>query len=162
MKGHCAEPLLHLNPRRDFADSCTVGSISTEVVLWILMPAVAAAGSASLVWLLMSARIQVLTANYRTALARMEGLDRQPGTEEFLSNLRVERRRFVRRLSGAHGSTNSVITQERLYFRNIPLTGWMEDEVALGEGELTATETSLVPAIANGAIHSVSLSDAFS
>jgi hypothetical protein len=65
--------------------------------------------------------------------------------DELLAELRVERRRFLRRLPGPKGLETTVITQERLYLRNLPLTGWMQDELTLGTGEELAGETVAVP-----------------
>ncbi len=122
----------------------------TELVSWLVLPVLVAVGAASLVWVLMQARIRVLTAHYQAAIAKVEcecGA-RRPALEELLSELRMERRRFVRRLPGAKGSEITLITQERMYLRNVPLTGWMQDELPLGNGEeLATTEACPVPLI---------------
>jgi hypothetical protein len=127
------------------ADGRGVTSFATEVVFWVLLPALVAMGAAYLVWLLMQARIQVLTAHYQTAVAKVENDSRITGMDELLAELRVERRRFLRRLPGPKGLETTVITQERLYLRNLPLTGWMQDELTLGTGEELAGETVAVP-----------------
>ena len=126
-----------------------MASFGAEVVFWVVLPALVALGAAYLVWLLMQARIQVLAAHYQTAVARAETdcTSRQQGVEELLSELRMERRRFVRRLPGPKGIETTLITQERLYLRNLPLTSWMQEEVPLGQGEELAGETGLVPLI---------------
>ena len=126
------------------ADGRGVTSFATEVVFWALLPALVAMGAAYLVWLLMQARIQVLTAHYQTAVARVEQ-ERGPALDELLAELRMERRRFLRRLPGPKGLETTVITQERLYLRNLPLTGWMQEELTLGTGEELAAETVSVP-----------------
>jgi hypothetical protein len=108
------------------------------------MPAVAAGGAAYLVWLVMQARIRVLAANYQAALARSPNGGEPPGLEELLSYLRYERRRFLRRMATAKGPENTIISQERIYFRNIPLTAWMEEEIPLGAGE-PLEEACLLP-----------------
>ena len=124
----------------------------TELVFWIVLPGLVAVGAAYLVWLLMQARIQVLTAHYQTAVAKVEGDCRhQPGIEELLAELRMERRRFLRRVPGPAGIETTVITQERLYLRNIPITGWMQEELPLGHGEELASETSVTPLIGTAA-----------
>jgi hypothetical protein len=53
----------------------------------------------------------------------------------------MERRRFVRRVPGPAGDETTLITQERLYLRNIPLTSWMEEVLVLGSGEELPGET---------------------
>jgi hypothetical protein len=125
-----------------------VGSFAAEVVFWIVLPALVALGAAYLVWLLMQARIQVLTAHYQTAVAKVESdcaSARRPGIDELLAELRLERRRFVRRTPGPAGPQNTLITQERLYLRNLPLTSWMQEELPLGHGEELPLEAGIVP-----------------
>src|SRR5579864_8167713 len=110
------------------------------------MPGLVALGAAYLFWLLMQARIQVLTANFQAAVAKVESFaDRRPAVDELLAELRFERHRFLRRIPSPDGYESCVITQERLFFRNIPLTGWMEEELPLGEGELLAPEVCTLP-----------------
>lgn len=124
-------------------------TLATELVFWIALPALVAVGAAYLVWLLMQARIQVLAAHYQTAVAKVETdceINR-PDLDRLLAELRTERRRFLRRLPGPNGIETTVITQERLYFRNIPLTGWMQEELPLGTGDELAPETGSVPLI---------------
>ena len=65
----------------------------------------------------------------------------RPALEELLAELRMERRRFVRRVPGPAGNETTLITQERLYLRNIPLTSWMEEVLVLGTGAELPTET---------------------
>ena len=126
-----------------------MSSLSTELIWWFILPGAVALGASYLVWLLMQARIQVLTANFQAALAKLESncTDRRPGADEILADLRFERHRFLRRIPSPEGYEASVITQERIYFRNIPLTGWMEEEVPLGEGEMLAPEVCALPMI---------------
>ena len=121
--------------------------LSTELVWWFILPGLVALGASYLVWLLMQARIQVLTANFQAAVAKVESncTDRRPGVDELLADLRFERHRFLRRIPSPEGYETSVITQERIYFRNIPLTGWMEEELPLGEGEQLAPEVCTLP-----------------
>jgi len=118
-----------------------------ELILWLVLPGLVALGAAYLVWLLMRARIEVLTATFHAAVAKVQNdcTDRRPAVDDLLADLRFERQRFLRRMPGPKGFETSVITQERIYFRNIPLTGWMEEELPLGEGELLAPEVCTLP-----------------
>jgi hypothetical protein len=119
-----------------------VTSFAAELVFWVILPALVALGAAYLVWLLMQARIQVLTAHYQTAVAKVENdCSSRPALEQLLAELRMERRRFVRRVPGPTGDETTLITQERLYLRNIPLTSWMEEVLVLGTGEELPGET---------------------
>lgn len=134
-------------------------SFATELVFWVVLPALVALGAAYLVWLLMQARIQVLTAHYQSAVAKVE-TDcevHRPDLERLLAELRMERRRFLRRLPGLHGLETTIITQERLYLRNIPLTGWMQEEIPLGAGEELAAEAGPAPLIEPAATQAVTV-----
>jgi len=115
-------------------------SYAAEVVFWVVLPALVAVGAAYLVWLLMQARIQVMAARCQTAVADSQ----RPGIEDLLAELRIERRRFLRRVAGPKGNETTLITQERLYLRNLPLTSWMQEELPLGTGEELGGETSIV------------------
>lgn len=115
-----------------------MGSLSVELILWLFLPVLVAVGTAYLVWIVMTARIHVLAAKYDAALVKVESecAARRPGVEQLLSELRYERNRFLRRTPGPQGSYQAtVISQERIYFRDIPLTGWIQDELPLGDGE---------------------------
>lgn len=120
-----------------------MASFAAELVFWVILPALVALGAAYLVWLLMQARIQVLSAHYQTAVAKVENdcSSHRPALEDLLAELRMERRRFVRRLPGPHGEETTLITQERLFLRNIPLTSWMEEVLVLGNGEELPAES---------------------
>jgi hypothetical protein len=124
-----------------------VVSFGTEFLFWMILPILVAIGSAYVVWLLMQSRIQVLTAHYQAAVAKMENdpVPRRLSPEDLLADLRMERRRFVRRVAGARGPETTLITQERLYLRNLPLTSWMQEEVPLGAGEELPAGTGLIP-----------------
>lgn len=136
-----------------------MASLGVELVFWIVLPALVAVGAAYLVWLLMQARIQVLAAHYQTAVTKVESdcTSRRPTAEDLLAELRVERRRFLRRVPGPKGSETTLITQERLYLRNLPLTSWMQDEVPLGTGEELPAETSIVPLVEPPATQSLTV-----
>ena len=118
-----------------------------EFLFWMILPILVAVGSAYVVWLLMQSRMRVLAAQYQAAMAKMENeyTNRRLSPEELLADLRMERRRFVRRVAGPRGAESTLITQERLYLRNLPLTSWMQEEVPLGSGEELPAETGLVP-----------------
>ena len=125
-----------------------MASFAAELVFWVILPALVAVGAAYLVWLLMQARIQVLTAHYQTAVAKVENdcSNHRPPLDDLLAELRMERRRFVRRVPGPNGEETTLITQERLYLRNIPLTSWMEEVLVLGNGQELPAE-SVTPLI---------------
>ena len=131
--------------------------LNAELVLWFVVPGLAALGAASLVWLLAQARMQVLVATFQAAVSKMQsefGAAR-PGVETLLSELHTERRRFMRRLPGAKGLETTVITQERIYLRNLPLTAWMQDELCLGTGEELDGACTSIPLLPQSTTHTI-------
>jgi hypothetical protein len=132
--------------RRFAADGYAVTPMLKEMVFWVGLPALVAIGSAALVWMLMQARMQLLATNYKAAIAETEkkALVSRPRLEDLLAELRLERRQFLRKIGGGHGSETTILTLERLYFRQIPLTGWMQEEIPLGAGEPLPGQTLLI------------------
>ncbi len=51
-----------------------------------------------------------------------------------LSELTVEQRHYTRENRLLLNNRRSLILQERMYFRNIPLSDWIEHEIMLDEG----------------------------
>lgn len=109
----------------------------------------------------MQARIRRLTRKYQGAIAKLEkeSAGSRATLEQLLAELRLERRRFLRRMAGPRGYDTTVLTLERLYFRHVPLTGWMQEEIPLGGGEELEEQTVLIHEIAGSSagVGSVSL-----
>ncbi len=135
--------------------------------LWILLPVLVAAGTAILVYFLMEARAEVSIAKERENLAAAKALlaahetgleDKIKAAEEtahrkafdqFLMDFRVEERHYMRESKSHFLNRKSMIMQERLYFRNIPLSNWVEHEMPLEEGsdlKLNPAEASVFSA----------------
>lgn len=135
--------------------------------LWILLPVLVAAGTAILVYFLMEARAEVSIAKERENLAAAKALlaahetgleDKIKAAEEtahrkafdqFLMDFRVEERHYMRESKSHFINRKSMIMQERLYFRNIPLSNWVEHEMPLEEGsdlKLNPAEASVFSA----------------
>lgn len=122
-----------------------------EHLLWILLPLLVAAGSAMLSFLIMQARLEVAVAKERTALAEANTLIRshqhvleasvqsaeqacyRKAFDQFLTEFRVEERHYMRETRTAQSTRKSMILQERLFFREIPLSNWVEHELPLEE-----------------------------
>ena len=68
-----------------------------------------------------------------TAKAIAEGTKRK-ALEEFLASMRVEERHYIRQNRFLFAHRKSLIMQERIFFRNIPLSNWVEHEVPVEEG----------------------------
>lgn len=101
---------------------------------------------------IMQAKLEVAVAREREALAEVRAVlnaskatmeEKIRATEEeaarkamdqFLADLRVEERHYVRESKSLFVSKKSMVLQERLYFRNIPLSNWVEHEMVVEEG----------------------------
>ncbi len=59
---------------------------------------------------------------------------RRKALDEFLADMRVEERRYVREHRMLFAHRKSLVVQERIFFRNIPLSNWVEHEALLQEG----------------------------
>jgi hypothetical protein len=127
-----------------------------ESALWILLPGFVAIGSGVLSWFVMQSRMEVAIAKEREALAEARGAvettratmedsmqtavklaeesARREALEEFLGDLHIEQRHYTRENKLLLQNRRSLILQERMYFRNLPLSDWIEHEVLLDEG----------------------------
>ena len=127
-----------------------------EALLWILLPGCAAVASALLAWFIMQSRMEValalqreriaetkgaleaeksaLGASLDTALRAAEAVAKQEAMEHFMDELRVEQRHYTRENRTLTKSRKTLVLQERMYFRNIPLSDWIEHEVTVDEG----------------------------
>ncbi len=120
-----------------------------EPFIWILLPVFVATGSALLSFYIMQARMEVAIAKEREVLAEARAtidsqekilVEKIKATEEsirresldgFLGDFRVEERHYLRESKGLFAQKKSMILQERLYFRNIPLSNWVEHEMTV-------------------------------
>jgi hypothetical protein len=57
--------------------------------------------------------------------------------DEFLADFRVEERHYMRENKSMFSSRKSLVLQERLYFKSIPLSNWVEHEMVVEEGSDT-------------------------
>jgi hypothetical protein len=123
-----------------------------EAFLWLLLPVFVAGGSALLSFYIMQARMEVALAKERESLAEARATitsqkvtmeERIKATEEstkrlamdeFMADFRVEERSYARESKSLTASRKTMIMQERLFFRNIPLSNWIEHEMVVEEG----------------------------
>ena len=121
--------------------------MNLDAMIWVLLPVFVAAGSALLSFYIMQARMDVAIAKERESLAEANALinsnkitleERTKATEEstrrralddFMQEFRVEERHYFRENKSAASRSKAMILQERLYFRNIPLSNWVEHEL---------------------------------
>jgi len=138
-------------------------------LLWVILPVFVAVGSALLSAVVMQARMEVSLARERAATAEARALAiaqneqiedrvraaeesaRRKALEELLSDIRIEERRYLRESKSLFMNRKCLVVQERLFFRNIPLSDWVEHEYWLEEGgdpvahTLAATTRKLLP-----------------
>jgi hypothetical protein len=73
-------------------------------------------------------------ANFEQAAKGIEENARRKALDEFLADLRVEERRYVREHRVLFAHRKSLVLQERIFFRNVPISNWVEHEVLVQEG----------------------------
>ena len=121
-------------------------------ILWVISLALCAAAAGSVTWLVMRSRQQVLLAKQREDLAALratlvaekqalenslktaEETTRRRAMDEFLADIRVEERHYTREHRILFITRKMLVRQERIFFRNIPLSSWVEQEMPLEEG----------------------------
>jgi hypothetical protein len=119
------------------------------VAAWSSLCAVATGG---LVWFIMSSRMELRLARQREKLAEaratieaqkqgmqgaMQGVEettRRKALDDFLADLRIEERHYVREHKLLFVTRKLLVRQERIFFRNIPLSNWVEQEIPISEG----------------------------
>jgi hypothetical protein len=106
------------------------------------------AGAASLATVvLMQARAEVAVARQRETLAEARALlstqhrameerirateeaARREALDEFMGDIQVEEREYLRETASLFSKRTALIVQQRVCFRNIPLTDWVEQEL---------------------------------
>ena len=122
-----------------------------DALLWLFLPVFVAGGSALLSFYIMQAKMEVAVSKERESLAEARATitsqkvtmeERIRATEEsvkraalddFLKDFRVEERSYVRETKSLASAKRSMVMQERLFFRNIPLSNWVEHEMVVEE-----------------------------
>jgi len=119
---------------------------------WIAWSGICALGTGVLVYFVMQSRMEVLLSKQREELAaaratlgtqkdlleaslrNVEESARRKAMDDFLAEIRIEERHYVREQKVFFATRKSMIRQERVFFRNIPLSGWLEHEMPFEEG----------------------------
>ncbi len=73
-------------------------------------------------------------ASLDTALRAAEAVAKREALENSWTSCRVEQRHYTRENRMLMQSRKSLVLQERMYFRNIPLSDWIEHEITVEEG----------------------------
>jgi hypothetical protein len=123
-----------------------------EAFLWMFLPVFVAGGSALLSFFIMQARMEVALAKERESLAEAratitsqkvtmeerikatEEATKRIAMDEFMQDFRVDERSYARESKSLTASRKTMVMQERLFFRNIPLSNWIEHEMIVEEG----------------------------
>ena len=127
-----------------------------EAALWVFLPGFVAIASGLLSWFVMQSRMEVKLAEQRETLAELRGqikaekesmelsvvsaariaeeTAKREAFDRFLGELKVEKRHYTRENRMLMNSRKSLVLQERMYFRNIPLSDWIEHEILIDEG----------------------------
>ncbi len=126
-----------------------------ESIVWILLPGISAVASALLAWFVMQSRMDVKLADQRAQLAQERGsleadkanLETSLATavraaeesakrqsfENFLNDITVEQRHYTRENRLLLHNRKTLVLQERIFFRNIPLSDWIEHEIVVDD-----------------------------
>lgn len=123
-----------------------------DVMLWMYLPLFVAAGSALMAYFIMQSKLEVAVSKEREAMAEAratianhsktmeetirstEERARRQALDDFLADFRVEERHYTRESKSLFLNRKSMVLQERLFFRNIPLSNWVEHEMVVEDG----------------------------
>jgi hypothetical protein len=73
-------------------------------------------------------------SKFEQAARGIEENARRKALDEFLADLHVEERHYAREHRVLFAHRKSLVLQERIFFRNIPISNWVEHEVPVEEG----------------------------
>lgn len=137
------------------------------IVLWSV---ICVAGSAGLMYFVMHSHMELRLAKQREELAGMqatlaakqqaledsmrnaEAAVRSKAMDEFLADIRVEERHHTREHKVLFMTRKMLVRQERIFFRNIPLSNWVEQEIPIEEGVDAEQMASTLSVFANVAM----------
>jgi len=81
----------------------------------------------------LKAEREAMTGTLQTAIRAAEETAKRQAFDTFLGELKVEQRHYTRENRMLMNSRKSLVLQERMYFRNIPLSDWIEHEITLDD-----------------------------
>jgi hypothetical protein len=130
-------------------------------VFWIALPFVAALGSGALSFIVVQARMEALASKEREELVETRALlaqqekalaervraveadTRRKAFDEFLADVRIEERHYLREIDTPSERRKCLVLQERVCFRNIPLSQWIERELPFVKEPVVAAPREL-------------------
>ena len=119
---------------------------------WVVWSAICAVGTGLLVYFIMQSHTELVLSKQReelagaraTLAAQRESLEsslknaeetaRSKAMDAFLADIRIEERHYTREHKVLFMSRKMLVRQERIFFRNIPLSNWVENEMPIEEG----------------------------
>jgi len=122
-----------------------------QILLWIFVPGFTATGAALLICFMMRCRMEEAVARERGALAELQSAlvvqretlenaisdakaeAKRAAFDEFLNDFRVEQRQYVRKSRVFFMNRQTLVVRERILFRNLPLSNWVEHAITLEE-----------------------------
>jgi hypothetical protein len=122
-----------------------------DAMLWMFLPVFTAGGSALLAFFIMQARMEVAVSKEKETLAEATATiesgkklleesvratreeTRRKSMDDFLGDFRVEERHYLKESNSLFLKQKAMVLQERLYFRNIPLSDWVTHEMTVEE-----------------------------
>lgn len=137
------------------------------LIAWSLFCVAATAG---LMYFIMQSHLELRLAKQREELAgaqatleaKKEALEntlrnvedsiRSKAMDEFLADIRIEERHYTREHKVLFMSRKMLVRQERIFFRNIPLSNWVEHEMPVEEGVDTDKMAQTMSIFANAAL----------
>jgi hypothetical protein len=87
-----------------------------------------------------------------SSLKNAEDSIRRQAMDEFLADIRIEERHYTREHKVLFMTRRMLVRQERIFFRNIPLSNWIEHEMQLEEGVDTEKMAQTMSIFANAAL----------
>ena len=110
--------------------------------LWIALPFIVALGSGAIAFIVTQAQMRLELAEVRAQLALQlksagervrtaEAEARRKALDEFLADVRVEERQYVREIESPFERRKYLVIEERICFRSFPLSPWSERELAV-------------------------------
>jgi uncharacterized membrane protein YgaE (UPF0421/DUF939 family) len=119
---------------------------------WVVWSAICAVGTGLLVYFIMQSHMELVMSKQREELAsaratlaaqkdalegslkNAEETARSKAMDAFLADIRIEERHYTREHKVLFMSRKMLVRQERIFFRNIPLSNWVENEMPIEEG----------------------------
>jgi hypothetical protein len=141
-----------------------------NVIMFVAWSGFCVAATAGLMFFIMRSHTEVCLARQReevasaraTLTAQKEALEnslktveessRRQAMDEFLADIRVEERHYTREHKVLFITRKMLVRQERIFFRNIPLSTWVEQEMAVEEGVDTEKMAQTMSVFASAAL----------